>query len=136
MARDHGGICAMKSRVPTLSSSAKADDPVRCDLSIYLRGLWNTGCPAFAGHDDGGLAEPPLFQHIVIGLYADGPCRQCRKLFPLQQLRQRPYRSTTDQRAFVIEQAFCLLRQGGLVRVADRDQHIANKTVAADALDR
>jgi len=35
-----------------LSSSAKADDPVRRGFSALSLARATTGCPAFAGHDD------------------------------------------------------------------------------------
>ena len=38
--------------------------------------------------------------------------------------------------AVIGQQAFCLTSQSAVPRVADRDQHVADKTVAADALDR
>ncbi len=36
----------------SVSSSAKADDPVRRDVSVQPLTSGSTGCPAFAGHDD------------------------------------------------------------------------------------
>jgi hypothetical protein len=40
-----------QTTIPALSSSAKADDPVRRDISIQSLMPVITGCPAFAGHD-------------------------------------------------------------------------------------
>src|SRR5439155_1519764 len=71
-----------------------------------------------------------------IGLSVQRVSRKRRKFLSCQQLRQRPHRSTPDQRAAISQQAFCLTSQSAVPRVADRDQHVADKTVAADALDR
>src|SRR3982075_2114781 len=40
------------------SCPAKAGHPVRCDLSILLRCLWNTGSPAGACHRAARSADP------------------------------------------------------------------------------
>ena len=58
------------------------------------------------------------------------------KSLPLDQLRQRPHRRAAHQRACIVEQALGLCRQRRIAGVADRDQHIADEAVAADALDR
>src|SRR3979490_3226144 len=46
------------SAAATPSSPAKAGHPVRCDLSILLRCLWNTGSPAGACHRAARSADP------------------------------------------------------------------------------
>src|SRR6202035_885465 len=48
----------MKPALPPLSSSAKADDPVRPAASVLSQAPAITGCPAFAGHDGMGLTAP------------------------------------------------------------------------------
>ena len=50
----------MKSQL-LLSSSAKADDPVRTGRSSITKSA-DTGCPAFAGHDTVGVARHKLTQ--------------------------------------------------------------------------
>jgi hypothetical protein len=59
--RPLGGRRACSLIINSVSSSAKADDPVRRRLSVNRFGLWDTGCPAFAGHDNGedaSVGEP------------------------------------------------------------------------------
>src|SRR5258708_9444144 len=71
-----------------------------------------------------------------MALRADCICRKRLKRLAPDQLRQRPHRGAADQRAFVIKQAFCFYCQGAVTGVTDPDQHIADESVAADALDR
>ena len=59
-----------------------------------------------------------------------------REGFGLRQLRQCPYCRAAHDRAWIGEQALGLACQRGVVRVADRNQHVADEAVAADALDR
>ena len=47
----------LASEIPLLSSSAKADDPVNTDVRDSSDNIAITGCPAFAGHDDGGYVR-------------------------------------------------------------------------------
>ena len=67
--------------------------------------------------------------------------RSCRALPPAPRIvtsaiAQRPHRGAAHQRACVVEQPLGLRCQRRIAGVADRDQHIANEAVAADALDR
>src|ERR1700722_14722422 len=78
----------------------------------------------------------PFVANGLIVLGADAPRRKGRKLFRRHQLRQRPYRRTANQRALVGQQMFCFNGHRAVVRIADRDQDIADEPVAADALDR
>ena len=50
-------------------------------------------------------------------------------------MRQRPNRGAANQRALILEQASRLVGQSGVIGVADRDQHVADKSITADALD-
>ncbi len=64
--RPHQGIRRDQRRLPVVSgpsgqnfwpsSSAKADDPVHRAIPDLRSTLWNTGCPAFAGHDAENVA--------------------------------------------------------------------------------
>src|SRR4051812_14622167 len=58
------------------------------------------------------------------------------ELIARQQLRQRPRRGAAHQRALVGEQALGFGGERRVFRVADRDQHIADEPVAADAFYR
>src|ERR1700749_3456209 len=82
------------------------------------------------------LDAPPFRAHALITLGAD--LVRCKRLKRLRrhQLRQRPNRGAADQRALILEQALRLASQGGVIGVTDRDQHVADKSIAADALDR
>src|SRR2546423_2135209 len=51
------------------------------------------------------------------------------------ELPQRPYGRAAHQRRGILEQTFGLRREPYVAGIADRDQHIAHKTVAADAFD-
>src|ERR1700730_9833058 len=82
------------------------------------------------------ICKPPFHAHALISLGIHRTRRQRLELALPHQLRQRPYGSTPDQRAGVIQQAFGFDGQGAVAAVADRDQHVADEPVAADALDR
>src|SRR5713101_7658840 len=79
---------------------------------------------------------PPFFTDAVVGFRRQCSHRQRLKLLALQQLRERPYCRAADQRASIIKQPPRFSSQSRVMGVADRDQHIADKAVAADALDR
>src|ERR1700694_5222590 len=121
----------VRHRVSLLASPMTSSKrPVRRDVSADLGALWNTA--RLRGHD-GGLGRvilnatcDPFRAHGFIALGTYALRRKHLKLLPPDQLRQRPHRGTPDQRAFVIEQAFCSYGQGSVTGVADRDQHIAD----------
>src|SRR5207247_68161 len=70
----------------TFSYRSTPADPVRRGFSILLRTLWNTGCPAFAGHDDLGLRRRHVGHRLA--------------------LRERRHRRRPDRALLVIEPAF------------------------------
>jgi len=49
---------------------------------------------------------------------------------------ERPYRGAAYQRRGIAEQPLGLAGKAGIFGIADRDQHVAQKAIAADALDR
>ena len=136
----HGGrpwrVLEAKSRAlpaPYESAVAKADDPVRRASELEAR---RTGCPAFAGHDD----------ELRRAATPRGRSHRSRSSTPLPPALQ------TASRAINCDSAHTAApRTSGLASsssrsasaasaassgVADRDQHVAHKAVAADALDR
>jgi len=52
------------------------------------------------------------------------------------QAAKRPDGCAADKRRWVVKQSLGLSRECRLPGIADRNQHIANEAVAADALDR
>src|SRR5579862_1930610 len=92
---------------------------------------------------DGGICAPessfakrvsPFRQHILIRLDV-ARSGERRERASIEQLRQRPHRRAPHQWVRVAQQPPRLVCQRSIVRIADRDQHIADKAIAADALD-
>src|SRR5579871_242365 len=78
----------------------------------------------------------PFRAHAYILLGGHRLRGQRVKTLASDQLRQRPHRCTTDQRARIGQKTFGLAGQRGIAGIADRDQHIADKAVTAGALNR
>ena len=76
----------------------------------------------------------PFLAHGLIGLAP--PRRKRGELRPRQQARKRPYRSAADQWRGIIQQPLRFRCERVVAGIADRDQHIAQETLAPDALDR
>src|SRR3984893_11053626 len=129
MARDHEGIHSVchRPRKRTIQY-AVASSFISKPLEYWM--------PCFRGARRLDIGVLPFRAHGFVALRADGPRRELGKRLPFQQLRERPDGGTADQRTFVVQQPHGLFSQRRIARVADRDQHIADETEAADALDR
>src|SRR4051812_49579618 len=81
-------------------------------------------------------SELPLLTHALVALVAHCGSLRRLELTPWHQLPQRPHRGPAHQRALILQQSPRLVRQCRITGVADRDQHVAQKAVAADAFHR
>ena len=95
-------------------------------MKVFSR-LAKKGWFVMAGAHDGKRAMKsrasrailPFAANGFVGLGVDGARRQCGKLIPRHQLRQRPHRRATHQRACVTEQALGFISQRRVVGVAE-----------------
>ena len=80
--------------------------------------------------------DAPCFYDVQFALILHGCCRKGCELLSRNQPRQRPNGRPANQRSLIVE----TFERGGaeraVIRVADRDHHIAHEAGPADALDR
>jgi len=93
--------------------------------------------PAFAEHDNRGIKEPVAFFRDNVGIHFSGERLHASAAKASRAINcDSAHTPRTHQRARIVEQALGLGRQRRIIGVADRDQHVADEAVAADAFDR
>ena len=75
--------------------------------------------------------------HSAMTSGSDSRCAAAQSFEPgAIETAERPHRGAANQRRSIAEQSLGFAGETGVLGIADRDQHVAQKTVAADALDR
>ena len=133
---------------------APSSRPARCAFSAVARSAVRTVPTMRSNRRHNGdemfrrIAEAETDQRMV-SLARGAPIRPCTsgsdsaarcfargvRAAPIETA-ERPHRHGANQRRSIAEQSLGFAGEADVFGVADRDQHVAQKTIAADALDR
>src|SRR6185312_2862555 len=78
----------------------------------------------------------PFATHVVIGFGGGALLGEGGEFRRGQQLGERPHGGAAHQRRSIVQCGSRGRSERGIAAIADRDHHIAQEAVAADALDR